>query len=115
MAPISIATIQDTSVDLNWEWAKHRPKQLSSGKRITLVGGYWKMKIMTWWLLFCRYILKVPFDNEEQSGIVYVWIGSKADPEEARLIEEIAEEIFNDVSIPFKCIYIHYFDKSQPG
>ena len=47
MAPISIATMQDTSVDLKWEWAKHRPKQLSSGKEITLVGGCWKMKINT--------------------------------------------------------------------
>lgn len=47
----------------------------------------------------CRYILKVPFDNEESSGIVYVWIGSKADPDEARLIQEIAEEMFNNVSI----------------
>lgn len=46
----------------------------------------------------CRYILKVPFDNEESSGIVYVWIGSKADQDEARLIEEIAEEMFNNVS-----------------
>ena len=43
MAPTSIDTMQDTSVNLNWEWAK----QLSSGKQITLVGGYWKMKIMT--------------------------------------------------------------------
>jgi hypothetical protein len=40
MVPISIATTQDTTVDLNGEWAKHRPKQLSSGKQITLVGGY---------------------------------------------------------------------------
>jgi hypothetical protein len=47
----------------------------------------------------CRYILKVLFDNEESSGIVYVWIGSKADPDEARLIVEIAEEMFNNVSI----------------
>lgn len=30
---------------------------------------------------------------------MYVWIGSKADPDEARLIEEIAEEMFNNVSI----------------
>lgn len=43
--------------------------------------------------------MKVPFDNEESSGIVYVWIGSKADTDEARLIEEIAEEMFNNVSI----------------
>jgi hypothetical protein len=36
MAPTSIATTQD----LNREWAKYHPKQLSSGKQITLVGGY---------------------------------------------------------------------------
>ncbi|XP_023344300.1 protein flightless-1 isoform X2 [Eurytemora carolleeae] len=27
------------------------------------------------------YILKVPFDAEDKSGIVYVWIGSKCDPD----------------------------------
>jgi len=58
-----------------------------------------------------RYILKVPFDNEESSGIVYVWIGSKADPDEARLIEEIAEEMFinvcrNSSSVPC-CTNVH--------
>ena len=40
------------------------------------------------------YILNVPFEQDE-SGIVYVWIGSMADPDEARLIQEIAEEMFN--------------------
>lgn len=43
---------------------------------------------------FC-YILSVPFEQDE-SGIVYVWIGSKSDPDEARLIQEIAEEMFNN-------------------
>ncbi|KAL9915605.1 FLII actin remodeling protein [Glossina fuscipes fuscipes] len=45
---------------------------------------------------FC-YILYVPFETEEesQSGIVYVWLGSKACHEEAKLIQEIAEEMFN--------------------
>ena len=47
MAPTSSATTQDTSVDLNWEWAKRHSKQLCSGKQITLVGGYCKMRIMT--------------------------------------------------------------------
>ena len=28
------------------QWAKHRLKQLPLGKKITLVGGYWKMKII---------------------------------------------------------------------
>ncbi|XP_012256387.1 protein flightless-1 isoform X2 [Athalia rosae] len=44
---------------------------------------------------FC-YILNVPFNNDDETGIVYVWIGSKADSEEARLTEEIAEEMFNN-------------------
>nr|XP_022915858.1 protein flightless-1 isoform X2 [Onthophagus taurus] len=43
---------------------------------------------------FC-YILSVPFEQDE-SGIVYVWIGSKADPDEARLIQEIADQMFNN-------------------
>nr|XP_014093110.1 protein flightless-1 isoform X1 [Bactrocera oleae] len=46
---------------------------------------------------FC-YILYVPFDtkDEAQSGIVYVWLGSKSAPEEAKLIQEIAEKMFNN-------------------
>ena len=32
-----------SAVNLIWEWVKHRPKQLSSGKQITLIGSYWKM------------------------------------------------------------------------
>nr|CAD7257477.1 unnamed protein product [Timema shepardi] len=44
----------------------------------------------------CCYILKVTFDQEESSGMVYVWIGSKAKPEEAKLAEDIAEEMFNN-------------------
>ena len=55
MAPISNATMQDTSVDLNWEWAKHHPKQLSSGKQITILGDYWYIKkIMTSPLTFIK-------------------------------------------------------------
>lgn len=45
------------------------------------------------------YLLNVPFNNsDEGTGIVYAWIGSKADPEDARLIGEIAEDMFNNVS-----------------
>ncbi|XP_065367478.1 protein flightless-1 [Calliphora vicina] len=45
---------------------------------------------------FC-YILYVPFETEDesQSGIVYVWLGSKSCPEEAKLIQEVAEDMFN--------------------
>lgn len=46
---------------------------------------------------FC-YILYVPFDSSdnENSGIVYVWIGAESNPEEAKLIQEIAEDMFNN-------------------
>ena len=43
---------------------------------------------------FC-YILKVPFGGEDDSGIVYVWLGEKSDNEEARLCEEIAVEMYD--------------------
>ncbi|CAK9822912.1 Protein flightless-1 [Anthophora retusa] len=44
---------------------------------------------------FC-YILNVPFNNDDETGIVYAWIGSNADVDESRLIQEIAEEMFNN-------------------
>ena len=40
------------------------------------------------------YILKVPFDSQDNQGIVYVWIGNRANPEEARLSEDIAEDMY---------------------
>jgi len=43
------------------------------------------------------YILKVPFDKEDRSGIVYVWVGNRADPDEARITEEIAREMYDGV------------------
>lgn len=53
---------------------------------------------------FC-YIVCVPFNNNSSTGshhsntkgIVYVWIGRKANPDEGRICEEIAREIY-DVS-----------------
>lgn len=47
---------------------------------------------------FLSYILYVPFDtdDESQSGIVYVWLGSKSTPEETKLVQEIAEKMFNN-------------------
>jgi hypothetical protein len=32
----------------------------------------------------------VPFDSQDLKGVVYVWIGSKAEHEEATLAEKIA-------------------------
>lgn len=47
--------------------------------------------------LVFSYILFVPFEgaDNENSGIVYVWIGNKTTPEETKLIQEIAEDMFN--------------------
>ena len=40
----------------------------------------------------------MPFDAEDKRGIVYVWIGSKADPEEATVAEEIAYSLYDTES-----------------
>ena len=40
------------------------------------------------------YILNVPFDSADQNGIVYVWMGGRCNSEEARIAEELAEEMF---------------------
>lgn len=46
---------------------------------------------------FC-YILIVPFetDDDSESGIIYVWIGSKATSEDSKLVQDIAETKFNN-------------------
>jgi hypothetical protein len=40
--------------------------------------------------LIYSFILMVPFDSQDLKGVVYVWIGSKAEHEEATLAEKIA-------------------------
>lgn len=46
---------------------------------------------------FC-FIVCVPFEESDNStkGIVYVWIGSKSNPDEASLAEEIAQYMYED-------------------
>ncbi|XP_073492479.1 protein flightless-1 homolog isoform X2 [Aquarana catesbeiana] len=44
---------------------------------------------------FC-YILKVPFESIDNQGIVYTWVGRAADPDEAKLSEEIMNHMFDD-------------------
>lgn len=46
----------------------------------------------------------MPFEQDEDSGIIYVWIGSKSDPDEARLIQEVAEDIFNSPWVTLQVI-----------
>ncbi|KAK6187545.1 hypothetical protein SNE40_005543 [Patella caerulea] len=42
------------------------------------------------------YILMVPFDSQDLKGIVYVWVGSKADHADAVIGEEIAYLMYKD-------------------
>ena len=37
----------------------------------------------------------MPFDPQDRSGIVYVWIGSKADSEEAKIAENIVKDMYD--------------------
>ena len=57
---------------------------------------------------FC-YILKVPFGQDEDSGIVYVWLGENSDPEEARLAEEIAQEMYDPEKYSLQVCFFLYF------
>ena len=38
--------------------------------------------------------MMVPFDSEDLKGIVYVWVGSKADHTEAQIAEDIAYKMY---------------------
>ncbi|XP_044159287.1 protein flightless-1 homolog [Bufo gargarizans] len=44
---------------------------------------------------FC-YLLKVPFESTDNQGIVYTWVGRAADPDEAKLAEDIMNTMFDD-------------------
>uniref|UniRef100_A0A7N8Y0E5 Protein flightless-1 homolog n=1 Tax=Mastacembelus armatus TaxID=205130 RepID=A0A7N8Y0E5_9TELE len=44
---------------------------------------------------FC-FILKVPFESTDNQGIVYTWVGRAADPDEAKLSEDIMNSMFDD-------------------
>lgn len=50
--------------------------------------------------------MNVPFetDDNSESGIIYVWIGSKTTAEESRLIQEIAESTFNSPWVSLQVI-----------
>lgn len=54
---------------------------------------------------FC-YILKVPFGQDDDSGIVYVWLGEKSDEEESRLAEEIAQEMYDPEKYSLQVCFI---------
>lgn len=39
---------------------------------------------------------KVPFESTDNQGIVYTWVGRAADPDEAKLAEDIMNRMFDD-------------------
>lgn len=44
---------------------------------------------------FFVFILKVPFDPQDKSGIVYIWLGSKSDPDDARIAEDLVKDLYD--------------------
>lgn len=38
---------------------------------------------------------QVPFESEDNQGIVYAWVGRASDPEEAKLAEDILNTMFD--------------------
>uniref|UniRef100_A0A7M4FCE8 FLII actin remodeling protein n=1 Tax=Crocodylus porosus TaxID=8502 RepID=A0A7M4FCE8_CROPO len=41
-------------------------------------------------------LLQVPFESTDNQGIVYTWVGRAADPDEAKLAEDIMNHMFDD-------------------
>ncbi|MGH0138023.1 UNVERIFIED_CONTAM: hypothetical protein FKN15_027004 [Acipenser sinensis] len=39
---------------------------------------------------------QVPFESTDNQGIVYTWVGRAADPDEAKLAEDIMNSMFDD-------------------
>lgn len=44
----------------------------------------------------CVFFLQVPFESTDNQGIVYTWVGRAADPDEAKLAEDIMNCMFDD-------------------
>lgn len=40
------------------------------------------------------HIPQVPFESEDNQGIVYAWVGRASDPDEAKLAEDILNTMF---------------------
>ena len=67
---------------------------------------------MNLFLYVFSYILMVPIDSEDLQGVVYVWVGSKADHDDATLTEEVAYMMYKVrtrlIDIFLKCILSHF-------
>lgn len=53
------------------------------------------------------FILMVPFDSDDLKGIVYIWVGKKADHKEAQIAEEIAYMMYK---VHFLCYTVVCFN-----
>lgn len=54
--------------------------------------GLWAMG---WPVLNPRLSGQVPFESEDNQGIVYAWVGRASDPDEAKLAEDILNTMFD--------------------
>lgn len=52
-------------------------------------------------------VLQVPFESTDNQGIVYTWVGRAADPDEAKLAEDIMNCMFDDTYS--KQVNVHLF------
>ena len=41
-------------------------------------------------------LFQVPFESTDNQGIVYTWVGRAADPDEAKLAEDVMNSMFDD-------------------
>lgn len=48
------------------------------------------------WFWVNLYSAQVPFESTDNQGIVYTWVGRAADPDEAKLAEDIMNCMFDD-------------------
>lgn len=48
------------------------------------------------WVSWTLCFLQVPFESTDNQGIVYTWVGRAADPDEAKLAEDIMNHMFDD-------------------
>lgn len=53
------------------------------------------------------FFFQVPFESTDNQGIVYTWVGRAADPDEAKLAEDIMNCMFDDTYSKQVDAYVH--------
>lgn len=54
----------------------------------------------------CVCFLQVPFESTDNQGIVYTWVGRAADPDEAKLAEDIMNCMFDETYSKQVCVCV---------